>query len=197
MKRNDEVEAKFWRTISVDPDETFGINHRYNDEAGFWYVYNSEVQNHKQVKVGDFLFVGNRDRLLGAGQISQILASPDVLMLARCPACNRTNIAKRSRKLPSFKCRECKHEFEQIEWDLINGCVYAAAFDGNWQQAEGRICGEMLKQASVQPSCRLSIREIDIGKLALNALEPNVARFIDERLCARPHGNEGALAKAG
>ena len=37
-----------------------------------------------------------------------------------CPKCNSTNISIRKRKIPKYRCQECKNEFDDPNAQIVN-----------------------------------------------------------------------------
>ena len=82
---------KAWVAIAKDP---FGLNYGahdgYDDEPSNYYEYDSKVGNHKQVTVGDLLFIRSAEFVLGFGQIESISIANSTKSLRKCPNCGGT-----------------------------------------------------------------------------------------------------------
>jgi hypothetical protein len=62
-----------WISIAKDPvGLNYGVHDGYDDEPSNYYEYDSKVGNHKQVNVGDLLFIRSGEFVLGFGQIESI-----------------------------------------------------------------------------------------------------------------------------
>jgi len=63
----------------------------YPDIPGVCYGYNSRVARHADVKVGDLAVIRDTGVVLGAGWIDEILVTPGIKILRRCPTCRSTD----------------------------------------------------------------------------------------------------------
>ena len=79
-------------------------DHTYEDVLSSFYSYDDKVQNHKQVKVGDLLFIRSRSSLDGIGRIARIDEQRSEKRFIKCPECQTGRVHKRVGLRPTYKC---------------------------------------------------------------------------------------------
>jgi len=140
----------------------------YADEPGIAYAYDDQVQNHKQVRMGDVLFLRNTDRLEGIGRISRIVEDVADKTFRRCPICGSSKMHERLRP-PGYKCVN-GHVFDRPA--EITCCVKAfrAYFDGDYITVRRRITSDELRPFQLQNSTQMAIMPIDLIGLSQHIL---------------------------
>lgn len=128
-----------WAIIAIDPETISWSSHEgYDDSPNEYYTYDSQVGNHKNVQVGDLVFVKGSEFLIGYGQIESIISEPGKKQLRRCPKCGDSP-EQRNLKKPKWRCRSaaCNYEFEdeEIEIETVNVIKYRAGYRNTWQDA--------------------------------------------------------------
>lgn len=153
-----------WAAIALGDDRQYGGNAGYSDEPSRFYRYDSSVNNHKQVSIGDLLFIRDRRRLVGVGVISSIREYDAQKERMRCPTCNTPNIKRRSTKRPQWRCVE-GHEFDSPNVESISTRAFEAWYGDSFVPATELVTSEELKAAALRRNDQLSIEEIAPGRL--------------------------------
>ena len=128
-----------WSIIAKDPEQASWNSHRgYDDEPNEYYTYDSQVGNHKNIQVGDLVFVKGSEFLIGFGQIESIFSEPGKKLLLRCPKCGSSPEARQIKR-PKWRCRlkTCNYEFgdEEIQSEEIDVIKFRASYKNTWQDA--------------------------------------------------------------
>lgn len=145
-----------WVALELSNDEN-----PYDDRSGHSYGYDSTVQNHKQVKEGDLLFIRSSTGLQGVGRINSIDIGTAQKEIARCPECKRSIGATRGRQGRSvFHCRN-GHSFSAPVLDAIDVRTFNARFEQDWIQLTNGISAIELKRFHLSKSALLSIMPAD------------------------------------
>jgi putative restriction endonuclease len=136
----------------------------YSDQAGVHYDYDSNVQNHKQVKRGDLLFVRSRTRLQGIGRIGRIQVSMGEKIVARCPVCGQTvPMGGRTSREPG-RCKK-GHQFNQPKLTPMPVTKFRAHFDGDWITIEHPVSAVELKRFHLRKSSQLAIMPVALDEI--------------------------------
>jgi len=148
----------------------------YADIPSSAYAYDDRVQNHKQVQVGDLLFLRNRAHLEGIGRIDRIEEGLGEKKLFRCPVCGSGRLHRRKGMLPPFKCNE-GHEFGDPKEILLKVHTYKALFEGNWIPTGNKISIGELRPFELRDSKQLAIMPVDASGLCryVSRRCPNIA----------------------
>ena len=132
-------EQSAWAIIAKDPGQVSWNSHGgYDDEPNEYYTYDSEVGNHKNVQVGDLVFVKGSEFLIGFGQIESIYSEPGKKNRRRCPKCGSPP-ESRLLKIPKWRCRSktCSYKFgdDEVLAEVIEVIKYRASYRNTWQDA--------------------------------------------------------------
>lgn len=140
----------------------FGGDHNpYADEPSVAYAYDDRVQNHKNVQIGDLLFLRNRSYLEGVGRIKKIVEGVGEKVLHHCPICNSGRVHERKGMLPPYKCNK-GHEFVQPKDIKLSVRTFKASFAGSWLSAGERISIGELRPFELRDSKQLAIMPADL-----------------------------------
>ncbi len=158
----------YWLLLEKS-DETrvsMGID-AYKDVTGDIYHYDSLVPNHRNLSIGDFVILRKENEIHGIGTIGSITEAPSKKTHRRCPACTSTDIRKRQKKQPLWRCGKCGHEFctpnvtvaDVIAYEakIVNFCTLNDAPS----VTEIKSCATMANGESAQ----LSILQLHEGKV--------------------------------
>ena len=102
----------------------------YQDITGESYYYDSLVPNHKKLASGDSIVLRKDNKILGVGEIAQVLERDDTKSHRRCPECESTDIRERTTKSPRWKCGICTNEFSKPTETNVEIRSYEATIDG-------------------------------------------------------------------
>ncbi|MFC4614249.1 HNH endonuclease [Cellulomonas algicola] len=127
-------ERAAWSCFTNAAEELLGMP--YADELGRSYAYDSNVVNHKQVRVGDILVVRDRQLVLGFGTVDDIETRAAEKPMLRCPRCGRSGLAQRAKALPRFRCNDCGHTFDEPVVVPKHVTAYVAHYGAWWMPFE-------------------------------------------------------------
>jgi hypothetical protein len=134
--------------MKTDAERSWAANRGYDDHAGMYYSYDSNVGNHKQVSVGDLIVVREDDYVAGWGFIEYVEKTENTPKeITRCPKCRGTKFHQRKTVSPTNKCSSCKFEFDDRQALVTNDNVtaYRAYYANTWTEAARPIEKENLK----------------------------------------------------
>jgi hypothetical protein len=131
-----ELGERAWLFVmKSDGERSWAANRGYDDSAGFYYSYDSNVAYCRQIEVGDIVVVRSDDFVAGWGIAEHVDIELDVAKeIMRCPSCRRTNHYYRSTVVPHYRCSSCRAEFEEVDairtTELVTGfrCWYACTW---------------------------------------------------------------------
>lgn len=152
-----------WSLIAINTGRQYGGNAGYEDEVSQYYRYDSRVPNHKQLAVGDVVFLRDRYTLLGGGFIESVSRSPGTKQELRCPGCGDVNLRRRTTRTPVWRCSKCALEFDAPIENQISVETYVARYDQSYCAAPTGIPAKVLKAAAVTPNDQLSIERLDLN----------------------------------
>ena len=154
--------------MKSDDERSWAANRGYDDSAGFYYSYDSNVGNCKQVSVGDLIVVRQDDYVAGWGILDFIESTPNSPKeVSRCPSCRSTDFYRRKRKLPANRCSNCRFEFKDqdahVKIELVT--AYKAYYHNTWTEAARPVHRNDLKLITKTRGTFNAIRPLDKDKL--------------------------------
>lgn len=154
--------------MKSDAERSWAANRGYDDSAGIYYSYDSNVGNSRQVTVGDLVVIREDDHVAGWGFIEFIEVtenSPKEIM--RCPNCRKTNFSRRKTISPANKCSSCKSEFDDndafISRELVT--AFRAYYANTWTEAARPVFRAELEKIIKTRDTFNAIRPLDRDKL--------------------------------
>jgi hypothetical protein len=157
-------DMRAWIALAFGDDET-----PYSDEPGIAYAFDDRVQNHKQVRTRDLLFLRNRDRLEGVGRIKRIEEGVAQKSFPRCPTCGTGRIHRRLRVKPAYKCSN-GHLFDEPTVSRTPVKTFRAYFDGDFLNITRRISPAELRPFQLRDSTQLAIMPADLDGLVQHVI---------------------------
>ena len=154
--------------MKSDAERSWAANRGYDDSAGIYYSYDSNVGNCKQVSKGDLIVVREDDHVAGWGFIEFIEVFPNSQKeISRCPKCNKTNFSRRKTISPANKCASCKFEFEDVDARVTLETVtaYRAFYANTWTEAARPVFRSELEEIIKTRDTFNAIRPLDRDKL--------------------------------
>ena len=124
--------------MKSDAERSWSANRGYDDSAGIYYSYDSNVARHQMVSAGDLIVVRVDEYIAGWGIVEHIEATLDAdKEITRCPACRKTNHYRRKVARPSNKCSSCGCMFDDDEATKTIEKVtsYRAYYANTWTEA--------------------------------------------------------------
>ncbi len=171
MSRTTELaKAPSWLLLAAGDDLARGNNEGYRDEPTSSYEWDSTVPRHADLSPGDLIALWDKHRLLGVSVIDEISEAERTKKLFRCPECGAANFKARKQKVPTFRCYECRAEFEKADGVSKSVTAYWTSHEAGWVDLPGRLTGSELRSLCQQPKSQQSIRPLDTRAL-LDALK--------------------------
>jgi len=170
--------------MKSDSERSWAANRGYDDHAGMYYSYDSNVGNCKQVTVGDLVVVREDNHVAGWGFIEYIEVTENTPKeITRCPNCRKTNFSRRKTISPANKCSTCDFEFEDHQALVTNERVtaYRAYYANTWTEAARPIHRKDLELIVKSRDTFNAIRPLDREKLP-KFLESISGRDVDLRV---------------
>ena len=167
--------------MKSDAERSWAANRGYDDSAGLYYSYDSNVGNSRQVSVGDLIVVREDNHVAGWGFVEYIeVTENSPKEIARCPRCNKTNFYTRKTITPANKCSSCMFEFEENEAHVSNELVTAfrAYYANTWTEAARPVYRTELETIIKTRDTFNAIRPLDREKL-MPFLETISGRDVD------------------
>ncbi|MFB7797626.1 HNH endonuclease [Isoptericola sp. NPDC056134] len=168
--------------MAAGDDRGHAGNAGYDDQIDAYYSWDSKVQNHKNLQVGDVIALWDKRQLLGVSVIEAIESGPGIKELQRCPNCNLTRIQRRADG--SWRCSRCRHRFEIPVVESVDVTVYRARYDAAWTELDGVLDAAEIPELTEKPKSINSIRELNWQKFS-DALIARQAERAVERLAHR------------
>jgi len=153
-----------WSFLVVEGTRQYGGNVGYDDSPSEIYRFDSNVANHLRVAAGDVAIIRTRDHIKGAAIVEKIIAGEGQKERLRCPICSATNIKRRVKATPAWRCKN-QHTFDEPErqWDTVS--TYEAHYAKTFQPITAGLSVDHLHQAVIRPSDQMSIKEVDLSRL--------------------------------
>lgn len=159
---NSSTQRQAWLLLAYGEEQGYGGHSGYQDIVHEVYNYDNFVPNHKQITEGDYAVIRDQHKLLGIAQIIFIDKNNGVKKRKRCPSCNTTNIDKRIRKIPTFRC-SCGYEFNNPIFQEEECIKYSAYFGDTFISAAGILDRNQLSQACPKHNQQLAMQLIDLN----------------------------------
>ena len=176
-----------WLLIALGSDRQYVGNDGYDDSVDAYYSWDSTVQNHAKVRVGDNVALWDGSLLLGVATIESISTELGMKSRRRCPVCTKTGFKKSGQ---GYYCPNCKDHFLDPTAEEIEVTKYRASYASTWTDVSGALMGKELRSACVSPSSIHSMRPMNWGALA-DMLRDRVPDRVVRRI-ARAELNEVA-----
>jgi len=154
--------------MKSDQERSWVANRGYDDAAGKYYSYDSNVPNSKQVEKGDVVVVREDDWVAGWGIIEYIEVTPNSRKeIRRCPNCRRTNHRHRVRAFPSNICDACGHVFsnEEVVTTIESVTNFCACYENTWMEAARAVDFRELAKIQMSRGTFNAIRPLDVSAL--------------------------------
>jgi hypothetical protein len=157
--------------MKSDAERSWAANRGYDDSAGIYYSYDSNVANSRRIKEGDLVVVRTDDYVAGFGYVERIEREDNAAKEIRlCPVCRQTRWRLRSSMVPSGKCDACGAEFDASELmvELRRVTKFRAYYANTWTEAARPTSRSdpLLRDALATEDTFNAMRPLDIGKVA-------------------------------
>ncbi|MEU0978638.1 HNH endonuclease [Streptomyces griseus] len=156
-----QTRDRAWSFLVTGDDRQFQGNAGYEDVIEESYSYDSTVNNHQHVGVGDLVVVRNGGEALGVGYIEALQVLPEQEKVrSRCPFCGSTGFKGRATMVPRFWCSPCKRAFEDPVTETLSVTAFRAHYGGTWQPLDGCLDKVQLRELSPSRSHQQSIKKM-------------------------------------
>lgn len=174
MKNNTK---KAWAFKTIDKEKLiYRGNNGYDDAPEMTYSYDNMVANHKQVAVGDIVIIYNREKIIGAAEITELKIEDAFKTINLCPIknCEPEKLKTRENKKPIWRCSN-GHEFNVPSTKIIPIKKFTALYSKTFQRVDKPYIA--LESKILNHNKQLSIQEVKLD-WAISILE-NQTNFID------------------
>jgi len=155
--------------MKSDEKRSWSANRGYDDAAGIYYSYDSNVPNSKRVEEGDVVVVRVDDWVAGWGIIEHIEVTPNSIKeVRRCPNCRKTSHRSRVRPFPSNICDACGQVFldEETVTTFDSVTNFRAFYANTWIEAARPIDFRELARIQKSQGTFNAIRPINVELLS-------------------------------
>ncbi|WP_405543757.1 HNH endonuclease [Streptomyces goshikiensis] len=154
-----------WLVLALGDKREHGGNDGYDDNPAEHYSWDSTVQNHAQLAVGDVIALWDRTELIGVSTIEAIDTDTAEKVLYSCPNCGKADIKLRSTKTPKFRCGKCDARFDERIQKTKTVTTYRTRHGAEWKNGRGLLTGAELRALCHSPNSQLSMRSAHWDKL--------------------------------
>lgn len=157
--------------MKSDAERSWAANRGYDDSAGIYYSYDSNVANCRRIREGDLIVVRSDEYVAGFGYVEWIEREDNALKEIRlCPVCRHTRWRLRRSMVPSGKCDSCAAEFEPSELivEIRRVTKFRAYYANTWIEAARPTTRSdpLLQNALATADTFNSMRPLDVDKVA-------------------------------
>ncbi|MFD5885526.1 HNH endonuclease [Streptomyces sp. NPDC060334] len=161
-----------WLVLALGENREHGGNDGYDDNPAEHYSWDSTVQNHTRLAVGDVIALWDRKELLGVSTIEAITTDTVEKVLYSCKGCGMAGAIKpRLRKKPKYRCGKCDALFADPIKKKKTVTTYRSRHGADWIDGRGLLTGAELRALCDSPKSQLSMRSASWDKLRDALLE--------------------------
>ncbi len=153
-----------WLCLEKSESQFVAAREGYGDVLGHSYSWDDRVPNSRQLAVGDYILLWNAETSLGLSVIEAITTSTRVRLVRRCPYCKSTDVRRRKRSAPEFRCGPCAQEFEIPDSESVTVETFTADYEAAWTPFtdwNAMRCREL----ALSPKSQHSLRPVEVGRL--------------------------------
>lgn len=154
--------------MKSDAARSWAANRGYDDSAGIYYSYDSNVGNSRRVSAGDLIIIREDDYVAGWAFVEFIEVDERATKeITRCPRCRKTNFYSRKTVSPQNKCGGCAFEFEDVDALITHEQVisYRAYYANTWTEAVRPIHFRDLETVIKTRDTFNAIRPLDVARV--------------------------------
>lgn len=149
-----------WLMLALGNSREHAGNDGYDDSPSRHYSWDSTVQNHARVAVGDVIALWDRRELIGVSVIEAIDTATAEKTLYSCPQCGKADIKQRQREKPAYRCGKCGHLFSVARQKTRTVTTYRSVHGKRWMDGRGLLSGSELRALCDAPKSQLSMRPV-------------------------------------
>ncbi|BAU84279.1 hypothetical protein SLA_3368 [Streptomyces laurentii] len=147
-----------WLMLALGNSREHAGNDGYDDQPSRHYSWDSTVQNHARVAVGDVIALWDRKELIGVSVIESIDTATTEKTLYSCPQCGKADIKRRLREKPEYRCGKCGNLFPDPREKTTTVTTYRSVHGERWMDGRGLLSGAELRALCDAPKSQLSMR---------------------------------------
>ncbi|MHD0279575.1 HNH endonuclease [Rhodococcus aetherivorans] len=154
---------------------------KYDDDPASRYSWDDSVVHYGEVRAGDIIAIWD-ESLIGVSVIEGIETGAGVKTISKCPDCDRSNVVSRKRKTPTYRCDDCRAEFEEPVIREKAVTTYRSSHSQSWVPLEGVLEGQTLRSLCVHPREQNSFRRLrweDFRRAVEQAVDGDPLRILD------------------
>ncbi|MFF8400921.1 HNH endonuclease [Streptomyces sp. NPDC015684] len=160
-----------WLVLALGENREHGGNDGYDDNPAVHYSWDSTVQNHARLAVGDVIALWDRKELIGVSVIEAIDTDTAEKTVYFCPQCQKSDIKRRQRRTPAYRCGQCRAQFDTPARKTKAVTTYRSLHSKVWMDCRGLLSGAELRALCDSPKSQLSMRPARWEKLRDALLE--------------------------
>jgi hypothetical protein len=150
-------------TVLSSEDRAYQGHVGYDDDARRSYDYDNFVPNYKQVSVGDRVILRDKVQVMGWAIVEEIVIEARTKRRGRCPKCRATQLKKRKREVPAYRCR-CGASFDNPNWADEPCQWHRAKFGKSYKRIEVLVPLQSVWETAVNINKQNAIQELDNSK---------------------------------
>ncbi|WP_326843310.1 HNH endonuclease [Streptomyces sp. NBC_01558] len=154
-----------WLMLALGERREHGGNDGYDDDPAQHYSWDSTVQNHARVAVGDVIALWDRRELIGVSVIEAIETGTAEKTVYFCPECKKADIKRRKHQSPAYRCGQCSAEFDPPGTKTKAVTTYRSRHGTAGMHGRGLLSGRELRALCDSPNSQLSMRPARWEKL--------------------------------
>ncbi|MFJ4315806.1 HNH endonuclease [Streptomyces lavendulae] len=154
-----------WLVLALGDNREHGGNDGYDDNPAEHYSWDSTVQNHARLAVGDVIALWDRKELIGVSTIEAIDTDTAEKVLYSCRQCQKADIKRRIRERPTYRCGKCGALFDDPIRTTKTVTTYRSRHGKEWIAGRGLLTGAELRALCDAPKSQLSMRPARWEKL--------------------------------
>lgn len=165
-----------WLLLQVGDKSQHQGHEGYDDVIAEKYSWDSSVNRHSKIEIGDIAVIWNKEYLLGFGVFSKITTSSESKILYKCPKCLRTKGKRRHTKTPEWRCQasDCRFEYSDPIVETKKVISYTGYFQNLWFPFSKGLDAAELRGITEFPKDQNSIRPVIFDRL--NELLTNLGK---------------------
>jgi len=160
---------KYWILISK-AERWYSGNEGYGDDLKTLYEYDNYVQNYRNLKEGDIVFIRDKFELKGIAKIVSIKVKHGTKKGLKCPNCQSSEVYGRKETLYKYRCKKCEGEFDNPKIIEKPATIYTAFYGKTFHNTPA-IEYKLLKNYQNTNSNQLSINGFDADRF-IKEMEP-------------------------
>lgn len=177
----DVNQPQAWMLLAFGSGRRYEGNSGYSEQPSRTYQYDSFVPNHRQLSVGDIVFIRDKEGVYGAAKIEFITHEQGTKERRACPECGTREIRQKKRAGGGFACR-FGHSFQRPNVTREECMVYIADFGNSFVELRGLLDVQTLRNACTAYNKQLAIQRVSLERLGVGLIteSPEIRRLFSD-----------------